>query len=258
MTAPNDLPDVFDPLRHADWTKITLGKSGAGVWRITMNDGCSAFLKSEKAHGLGDLSGEIARLNWLTSMGFKSPRVVDTVEANGSLWLLMTAVPGRDLTHMVDRPDELVQVLSQGLKRLHALDPSTCPFDHSLDARIELAGRRLEAGLVDETDFDPIHDGKSGADILAWLRENRPATGHLGVTHGDASLPNVAAENERFSGILDCGSLGVADIWQDLAIACRSIRFSCGEGYIAPFLAAYGVEWDAEKYRYYCALDEMF
>ena len=258
MTKPEDLPESLGPLRDLPWARITIGKSNCAVWRIALSDGNSVFLKSEANHPLAELLGEIERLNWLTRMGFKAPRVVDAEQGHDRLWLLMSAVPGDDLTHYAGEPEVVVRAYAQALKRLHALDPTTCAFDHSIEARLKLAEQRLAAGLVDETDFDAERLGWTGAQVMEWLHSNRPNTGDAIVTHGDACTPNILAVDGRFSGMVDCGRLGVADLWQDLAIACRSIRDNIGQQYVAPFLAAYGTEWDEAKFRFYCTLDEMF
>jgi aminoglycoside 3'-phosphotransferase-2 len=258
MIKPEDLPESLGPLRDLPWTRITIGRSTCDVWRIALGDGNAVFLKAETVHPLGELPGEIERLNWLTRMGFKAPRVVDAEQGSNRLWLLMSAVPGADLTHYDNEPEIVVRAYAQALKRLHALDPTTCPFDHSIDARLTLAEQRLAAGLVDETDFDAERLGRTGEQVLKWLHANRPKTGDTFVTHGDACTPNILAVDGRFSGIVDCGRLGTADVWQDLAIACRSIRDNIGNEHIAPFLAAYGAVWDEAKFRFYCTLDEMF
>lgn len=258
MTKPENLPESLSPLADLVWTEITLGKSNSRVWRITLGDGNSVFLKSEPVHALAELPGEIERLNWLTKMGFKSPRVIDAEQGNDRIWLLMSTVPGQDLTNYLDRPADFVRAYAQGLKRIHALDPTHCPFDHSLDARLADAGARLAAGLVDESDFDTEHEGWSGQQVFDWLQANRPEQGQLIVTHGDASAPNILADDGRFSGMVDCGRVGRADVWQDLTLACRSIAYNIGEEHVAAFLAAYGAEWDEAKYRFYNALDEMF
>lgn len=258
MNLPAGLPEAFAALRGHDWTPIIIGRSDAKVWRITLTDGAMVFLKSERRHPLGEIPGEIERLEWLTRMGFKAPRVIDTAETEGQVFLLMTAVPGEDLTHGIDEPEALCRVYAQGLKRLHALDPSACPFDHGLDARLAQAEARMAAGLVDESDFDTAHEGWSARQVFDWLVANRPGPGERLVTHGDASAPNIMMLDGRFSGMVDCGRLGVADLWQDLALACRSIAYNVGERHVAGFLAAYGASWDEAKYRYYCALDEMF
>ncbi|MHA6299240.1 APH(3') family aminoglycoside O-phosphotransferase [Devosia sp. CAU 1758] len=258
MTIPPTLPESMSPLHDLAWTPITIGQSGASVWRIALGDGNAVFLKTEPIHPLAELPGEIERLNWLTSMGFKAPRVVDAEQGRDRLWLLMSAVPGEDLTHYIDQPDVFVRAFAQGLKRIHALDTTTCPFDHGLDARLAEAEARISAGLVDEADFDTERLGQTAQQVFDWLKANRPPIGQQIVTHGDASGPNLLALDGRFSGMVDCGRTGLADVWQDLATACRSIRGNIGEEHVPAFLAAYGAEWDEAKYRYYCALDEMF
>lgn len=252
------LPPALASLADRPWTEITIGQSGAAVWRIDLSTETSVFLKSEPISPHGELPGEIERLNWLTRMGFKSPRVIEAIADEKHTFLLMSAAPGQDLTHYVERPAEFVRIYAQGLKRIHALDPRQCPFDHNLDARLAAGESRLVAGLVDETDFDTDRQGWTGRQVLDWLHANRPEPGLQIVTHGDASTPNIMALDGRFSGLVDCGRVGVADIWQDLAIACRSIADNVGPEHLAPFLAAYGAEWDEAKYRYYCTLDELF
>ncbi|SMQ65059.1 aminoglycoside 3'-phosphotransferase-2 [Devosia lucknowensis] len=258
MIRPETLPESLSPLRDLEWTPITVGQSASDVWRIALSDGNSVFLKSEAIGPLAELPGEIERLNWLTRMGFKAPRVIDAEQSVDRVWLLMSAVPGEDLTHYTSQPENFIRVFSQGLKRIHALDTTTCLFDHAIEARLAEAETRVAAGLVDESDFDADRVGWTAGQVLDWLKGNRPTQGQLIVTHGDASTPNVLALDGRFSGMVDCGRMGLADMWQDLALACRSIEYNIGREHIAPFLAAYGTDWDEEKYRYYCALDEMF
>lgn len=258
MIEPDTLPESLSPLRDLAWTPITIGKSGAAIWRIALGDGNAVFLKTETLHPLSELPGEIERLNWLTRMGFKAPRVIDAEQSSDGLWLLMSAVPGKDLTHSVAEPETFIRAYAQGLRRIHALDTTNCPFDHSVDARLTEGEARIAAGLVDESDFDTDRIGWSAPQVLDWLHTNRPATGQQIVTHGDASSPNILALDGRFSGMVDCGRMGLADVWQDLALACRSIAYNIGKEHVAPFLAAYGAEWDEAKYRYYCTLDELF
>lgn len=251
------LPHSLRPLAARDWTEISIGESKASVWRIAMGDS-ALFLKAEPAHELSDIPRELVRLDWLAEMGFPAPRIVDHVDTPEFHWLLMTEVKGQDLTHFADRPAELCQILADGLRRLHALDPANCPFDHRLETRLADAEANLQAGLVDETDFDEERQGWTGQAVFQWLQANRPAEGDRVVTHGDASLPNFIGLNGRFNGVVDCARVGVADRWQDLALACRSMAYNYSQETAADFLAAYGAEFDAQRYAYYCALDEMF
>lgn len=251
------LPHALKPLLAHEWTAITVGKSQASVWHLAMGEG-GLFLKAEPSHALNEMPAELLRLDYLAEMGFPAPRIVDQVDGNDFNWLLMTAVKGKDLTHLRHEPEILIQVLADGLKRLHALDPSQCPFDHSLDQRLQDAQANVLAGRVDESDFEDEDKGWTAGQVFDWLTENRPAEIDRVVTHGDACLPNILAHENRFSGIVDCARLGVADRWQDLALACRSLAFNGGEKLVDDFLAAYGAEFDAERYAFYNRLDELF
>lgn len=251
------LPSRLKQLRDRAWTEITLGKSGAAVWRIE-GDGEALFLKTAPLHALSEMPGEAARLAWLGTTPVPAPRLRDYFQADGRDWLLMTALPGRDLSQFTDRPAALIAALAAGLRAVHALDRATCPFDQSLAVKLATGAANAAAGLVDETDFDTAHIGWTSAAVLDLLRADRPAMEDLVVCHGDASLPNIMAGDAGFAGIIDCGRLGVADRWQDLAIAIRSIRFNCGDAYVPAFLAAYGADWDEARFRYYNTLDELF
>jgi aminoglycoside 3'-phosphotransferase-2 len=251
------LPLQLKPLATRDWEPMTIGESSASVWRIAMGES-ALFLKAEPAHDLSEMADELLRLDYLAEMGFPAPRVVDHVLADDFNWLLMTAVKGRDLTHLGVEPQVLIQVLADGLKRLHALDPANCPFDHSLERRLRDAEANLQAGMVDETDFDDERDGWTAQQVFDWLIANRPEETSRVVTHGDACLPNILCNEGRFSGIVDCARVGVSDRWQDLALACRSLAFNGGQDHVEAFLAAYGAELDEERFAYYCALDDLF
>jgi aminoglycoside 3'-phosphotransferase-2 len=257
MELRDRLPLPLKPLASHEWQAINIGKSGASVWRIVMGES-ALFLKAEPAHELAEMPHEVLRLDYLAEMGFPAPRIVDHVQGSDSSWLLMTAIKGEDLTHLRERPDVLVEVLADGLKRLHALDPAHCPFDHSIDRRLRDAEANVLAGRVDESDFETHHLGWTARQVYEWVANNRPLESDNVVTHGDACLPNIVALRGRFSGIVDCSRLGVADRWQDLALACRSLAFNGGEDLVPRFLEAYGAEFDAERYAYYNALDEMF
>lgn len=251
------LPGPLAHLASWSWQRITLGQSDAAVWRLHKKDDV-LILKSAPAHPLSEMPGEIARLQWLAGTDVPAPVIKDAFDAEGLHWLLMTALPGQDLTEMVDRPDAVVHILAESLKALHALDIATCPFDHRLENRLATGTRHVAAGLVDEDDFDEAHVGWTAQSVLDWLLTNRPQTHNRVVTHGDASLPNIMGNQGAFSGVIDCGRVGIADPWQDLTIACRSLEFNCGKAHVGKFLAAYGADWDEERYRYYNALDELF
>lgn len=239
--------------RHVEGKAIafqTIGQSGAEVYRV----GDTLFIKSEPLGPLAELPGEIERLRWLGDTGIPCPEVIDSTEFDGRAWLLMSALPGRDLASSPDlSPEETCGVIARALRTLHDLDIETCPFDHRADKRIALARRRLEAGLYDG------EDPADGMTDYAMLFSTRPAHEDLVVTHGDASLPNFIASDRTLSGFVDCGRLGVADRYQDLAIACRSLARNHGGVFVPLLLDAYGIDApDQQKLAWYNLLDEFF
>ena len=65
-------------------------------------------------------------------------------------------------------------------------------------------------------------------------------------------------EASRFTGYIDCGRLGISDIYQDLALAARSIEHNLGPEWVTPFFHEYGVERDQQRIAFYCLLDEFY
>jgi aminoglycoside 3'-phosphotransferase-2 len=238
------------------------GCSEAAVYRVEPAVGGAPlfFIKTEPAEPLAELMDEAARLRWLAAAGITCAPVLDMTTVDGHHWLLLGAVAGADLTAVA--PEQAVAVMADALRRLHALDPRACPFDHRAAGRIERALARLEAGLVDEDDFDDDNAGRSAPELATALAARKPLDEDLVVTHGDACLPNVLASDGAFTGFIDCGRLGVADRHQDLALAVRDIEDELGEGWIAPFLARYfapgPVRFDADRAAFYRLLDEFF
>lgn len=245
---PLDLPPGW--ASGVELTPQTIGESGAWVFRA----GDGHFIKSEPISPLAELPGEIARLRWLHGTGLPCPAVIEAADHGGRHWLLMTALPGHDLASTEQVTAETaVRLMAEALRRLHALDVANCPFDHRAGVRVAAASARYHAGLYDGD--DPEQGPADHVRLMAGV----PTSEDLVVTHGDACFPNFMTENGRLTGFIDCGRLGVADRYQDLALACRSLDWNYGAAAIPAFLAAYGiVEPDRAKLEWYTLLDEFF
>lgn len=233
----------------------TIGESGAVVIQLLSDDRLPLFLKAE-AGPFSEVPAEAARLEWLATQRLPAPRLLDHIEQHGRNILLMSAVPGRDLASNPGlTPPGIARLLGDVLAALHAHDPASCPFDHRIESRLPLAERNLAAGRVQPG------WGANQPPEAAWasLLATRPASEDVVVTHGDACLPNLLVDGERFTGFVDCSRLGLADRWQDLALALRSLERNCGPGLAGTLLAAYGLgAIDEPRLAWYQLLDEFF
>lgn len=232
------------------------GRSGARVWRSSR-----FVLKVCSRTGLErPLHAEALRLRWLAGR-LPVPEVAGYEVTPETEFLAMTRLPGVPLHH----PDALVhplrvtELLARALRELHALPVRDCPFNASLAFTLRQARVRLEAGLIDETDFDDERRGQTGVQVLRELLATRPVHEDVVVTHGDPCLPNLLLDGEYLSGFVDVGRLGLADRHADLSLAYRSLKRNIGQEMGEHFLDVYGRTLvDAGKLNYYTLLDEMF
>jgi aminoglycoside phosphotransferase len=253
-------------LAGARWLPVTVGMSGALVWRIETAGQPPRYLKQAAGPRARELREERDRLLWLRDR-LPVPSIDGWTDEGERAWLLLGAMPGvmaHEPALLGDIP-ALVRALGEGLRRVHDVPISGCPFDARLDVHLARVAWQIEVGLVDEPAIRADHD-LSAHDFLQRLIVTRPAepSGDLVFTHGDYCLPNIlltpdGAGVPRVTGLLDWGRSGVSDRYQDLAIGARSLRYNLGPGWEPLFFAAYGISApDSERLAWYEALDELF
>ena len=82
-----------------------------------------------------------------------------------------------------------------------------------------------------------------------------PEIDRLVVCHGDACAPNFLVRPDGTpGGVVDLGSLGVADRWADLAVASMSLHWNYEPVHEELFWETYGIAPDRERIDYYRAL----
>ena len=254
-------PDSIQPfVKDRTWTRITIGESPANIYRLDRNGHAALFLKVSLKSHRRELLREMERIDWLQGK-LPVPKVVRYEADDRNEYLLLTALPGRNAASMTgDEPNEnIVRLLSAGLRMVHAVSIEECPFDMTLDGVIEEARYNVVNGLVNEADFDDIRLGRSAAEVFEELLSKRPANEDLVFAHGDYCLPNVIIDEEKVTGFVDWGSAGVADRYKDIALVVRSLKRNTGEDLATSFFEAYGLSRpDAEKVEFYQLLDKFW
>jgi aminoglycoside phosphotransferase len=263
MTDVHELPtDLRNQLDGATWHEETMGCSGDQVFRIARPGEPSYYLKIAAYPNQQELLAEKERLVWLQRR-LPVPVVHSWNTDIKRSYLLLSEIQGLmscDAAFKQDMPT-LVRLLGAGMRMIHAVDIRHCPFDQRLTVKIESARQRVEAGLVDETDFDEQRQGMRAEELFHRLIERQPSQEDLVFTHGDYCLPNIFidASHTHINGFIDWGRAGIADRYQDLALATRSLTYNFGPGWEALLWEAYGLEKvDQDKIEFYQLLDEFF
>lgn len=255
----NSFPVVFPEIAEYQLTPVSTGKSTSSVYHLTSHGKPALYLKTVALPHVAELEAEHARLKWLKGKALV-PEIVDFTSNPQQAALLTRALPGSNAVEVPKRHWlAVVRQLAEALRDLHTMPTADCCFDRSLAVIIESARERVMANRVDESDFDEERQGLHARDLLILLEKQQPAAERLVFTHGDACLPNAIFEGSHFRGFVDCGRSGLADAYQDLALASRSIASHFGQKYVSAFFEAYGVrEVDDSKLAYYRLADEFF
>lgn len=240
-----------------EWERITIGMSGAKTFLLKGNP--NYYLKIQRQHIGEPLRMEKDKLDWLQGK-LEVPEVVYYEDDGEYEYLLMTELKGNDASDPIHRSnfDQVVKLLAQGLRKIHSISIDDCPFEQTLNVKLTEAHKRVEQNLVDESDFDEVRKGMKADKLFQELIDNRPHEEDLVFTHGDYCLPNIIIHQGSVSGFIDVGRAGVADRYQDLALAVRSLEYNYGKGYQFIFLKEYGlIDADDKKIYYYQLLDEF-
>jgi aminoglycoside phosphotransferase len=254
------LPENLSKMTNGySWRRITIGHSESKTY-LLIGTSFNLYLKIQSLTAVESLFNEKERLEWLQGK-LPVPEVIYYGQDESNEYLLITEIPGVDAS---DRSfeimlPELMKQLAIGLREVHEIKIDNCPFNQRLESKIGEARKRVQNNLVDEEDFDQIRLGLTAEEVLKELLLKRPIMEDLVFTHGDYCLPNIIIDKGKLSGFIDWGRAGVADRYQDLALATRSITYNFGKEQVQHFLDEYGVkELDESKIYFYQLLDEFF
>ncbi|SFS11673.1 APH(3')-I family aminoglycoside O-phosphotransferase [Sphingomonas jatrophae] len=245
-----------------EWARDSVGESGGAVYRLHGRSGVpDLFLKHGRGSVASDITDEMVRLRWLAKH-VPAPAVEGFVATQDEAWLLMKALPGQTAYQLLEaHPDArvgIVDALAAFLRGLHAIPLSACPFTSDHAYRLAQARERIDAGLIDEHDFDDEREGWTAEQVWDAMQRLLPMQFDPVVTHGDFSLDNILLLGGDVIGCIDAGRVGVADRYQDLAILWRDLG-QFDQALQDRLLVQYGIAGaDAGKLQFHLLLDELF
>ncbi|EKM6407086.1 MULTISPECIES: APH(3')-I family aminoglycoside O-phosphotransferase [Pseudomonadota] len=253
---------LSEEVKGYSWARNNVGESGGVVYRLYGKAGApDLFLKHGRDTVANDLVDEMVRLRWMANH-IAVPTVTHFVSTTDEAWLLMTALAGETAYQALEaRPEErttIVDALADFLRTLHAIPISECPFTSDHSYRLGLARKRIDAGLVEEDDFDEEREGWTAEQVWQEMHRHLPFMADQVVTHGDFSLDNLLMVDGVVIGCIDAGRVGIADRYQDLAILWNCLG-EFDEALQDRFFARYGVpKPDPSKLLFHLMLDELF
>ena len=256
--------EILKKIENRQYSIDEIGMSDSQV--ICFDD---MILKIESADEASN--NEHVMMRWLKDK-LPVPQILCSKKENGINYLLMSRIEGEmscDQNYM-ENPNVLIKTLADGLKMLWKVRIKDCPYDNSLDHKLQMAEQRVKMGVCDTEDCEKDTYGENGfrdpEELLQWLKDNRPKE-DLVFSHGDYCLPNIFIQGEKISGFIDLGRCGIADKYQDIALCYRSLVHNA-DGYygekVYPEINLEGlfdeleIEPDWEKIKYYILLDELF
>lgn len=171
-----------------------------------------------------------------------SPEVVDDV---------LAALAGDDVSVALAR-------IASSLRAFHATAPETCPWPAGPDVLVARAAARVEAGVVNSTDFDAPYQRHTPAALLGVITGSVPdPPEHPVVTHGRAGLAALRVDGGELRWT-DVGQAGVGDRYRDLATIAPDLVAAISPSALGPFLDAYGVDQpDLARLDWYITLDQL-
>lgn len=174
-------------------------------------------------------------------------------------WLVTREVPGQDLTHFLDRPEQICRQMGRALRQLHGKAAGDAPEAPAFALYRESLHRGISPANFQKYVLLDSFGIRTQEEAFRLAQEGLSALRQDVLIHGDACLPNMMMENDRIISFIDFAASGAGDRHIDLFWAAWSLSFNLKtEGYTAAFLDAYGRDKvDEQKLRIVAALEAL-
>ena len=197
------------------------------------------------------LSKESISLDYLKGK-INVPEKIFYEKYNGKSYILTKELKGQMLCsdYYCNNPLKGINIIIEAFNELYNINYSDCVIDETIDVKIKEIESRFSSIKDSDINENILKRFYTKEAILKYLKGNKPKQ-IIGFTHGDMSLPNIVADNDHFSGLIDVGNAGISDIYFDLVICEMSIERNYGKEYINIFYEKLGIEKDEFKSDYY-------
>ena len=248
---------VNEFIANANISEVSIGCSDSQVIKIEKGD--EAFYL--KMASLGSLTKEYEKLKWLKEKT-KVPEVILYEVQDNVEYLITKSLPGEMLCSSYyrnkDNWEHGIVAVVEALKELYELNIESCPFNVSLEYKLSLVKNNIINNYEKLKISDHVLEKYGSLEkIYQYLIDNKIEE-ELCFSHGDLSLPNIFADNHKFSGFIDLAECGIADRWFDIAIVVKSIRRNYGEEAVNLLFEKLDILRDDKKIEYYLLLMELY
>src|SRR5574344_2076247 len=242
-------------IENSKLKEISIGCSNSQVFKI-IKDNNTFFLKIAKS---GLLTSEYEKLIWLQGK-LNVPKIVLYKKTSNTEYLITESIEGKMVCddYYINNPDIGIEVIAQAFSQIASVPVNDCPCDVSIDYKIKLVKNNVIKNNLTEKDLKPetLERFHTVSNLIEYLANNK-FYDEKHFSHGDTSLPNIFAVDNKFSGFIDVGECGISDKWFDMAICEKSIRRNYGEKYIERFYKKINVIPDRKKINYYLLMMEL-
>ena len=212
------------------------------------------YVKIDDSHKLSH-EAELNKLFY--TMGF-GVEVISYISRDKD-YLVTRAAAGEDLTHCLDEPEKLCELLAVSLRTLHSQPIGNMPVSSRYQRYMESAAGDYSGGVYDECVLTDRYRIDSKEEAWSIIQEKKHLLEANTLIHGDACLPNIIQNNGSFSTFIDFNMAGIGDKHIDLYWAIWSLQYNLKtEAYTDVFLDFYGRDNFNEEMLRVIAAFELF
>jgi len=221
--------------------KIIIIKSNRGnsiIYKLTDTIKGDFYLKVSANFYLAEsLSSDKIIYEWLLGK-IPVPKVQFYKKTEKFEALCLTAIEGQNLYDLIGvvSNEDITKIYAQILKHLHSISIKNCNIKISLEEKLKKVKQRISSNQIISEDFEEENRHKSIMELYEELLNKMPEDSELVFTHGDYCFDNLIIKEKKISGLIDIGRGGVADKYQDVALALRNIKHEFGSEYVRLFV----------------------